>query len=151
MSSSSPPVRVYWSCFQVKMKNKTASYLSSKPRWKKFLVVSPRRVLSHPLQMGSATARCRVHSGPGQERFTHQKEGFSVSKIRGAPQLKDPTEWALPHLTLRRFTSPPTSARYPPLCLFSMGMPTPVGWRCSLYRSYLSLSPTHSLSDTHIP
>lgn len=75
-----------------------------------------------------------------QDRSASQtKQGFSVSKIRGAPQLNDPTEWALPHLTLRRFTPPPTSTRFPPLCSFCMGMPTLVGWRCSLYRTPFSL------------
>lgn len=63
---------------------------------------------------------------------------FSASKIRGAPQLRNPTEWALPHLTPRRFTPSPSSSSLPlpppPLCLLCMGMPAPVGWRCSLYR-----------------
>lgn len=85
-----------------------------------------------------------------QDRSASQikRRDFSVSKILGAPQLNDPTDWALPHLTLRRFTPPPTSARFPPLCLFCMGMPTPVGWRCSLYRPHLSL-PLVFLSLTH--
>lgn len=79
-SSSPPPPRVHWSRCASQNRNKTASYLCWTPRWEKFLVSSPCRVLSHPLQTGSATASCRAHSGPGQERFTDQTEGFSVSK-----------------------------------------------------------------------
>lgn len=124
---------------------------------KVFLVSSPRRVLSHPLQRVVShgelqSARRSRTRGASQDRT----EGFSVSKIRGAPQLNVPTEWALPHLTPRRFTPPPTSppARFPPLCLHCMGMPTPVGWRCSLYRPHHLSLPlpdplSHSLSLTH--
>lgn len=60
---------------------------------KVFLVSSPRRVLSHPLQRVVShgelqSARRSRTRGASQDRT----EGFSVSKIRGAPQLNVPTE-----------------------------------------------------------
>lgn len=39
-------------------------------------MLSPRRVLSHPLQRGWATASGGAHCGPGQERFTEPNGGF---------------------------------------------------------------------------
>lgn len=41
--------------------------------------------------IASASEGVRARSGPGQERFTDQRD-LCVSKIRGAPQLSDPTE-----------------------------------------------------------
>lgn len=153
--------RVYRSRVQAwwKWENKAEQHLTfvANHGEKSFLVSSPRRVLSHPLQGVVShgelqSARRSRTRGASQDRT----EGFSVSKIRGAPQLNVPTEWALPHLTPRRFTPPPTSppARFPPLCLHCMGMPTPVGWRCSLYRPHHLSLPlpdplSHSLSLTH--
>lgn len=54
-----------------------------------------------------------------------------VSTIRGAPQLGDSTEWALPHLSLQSFLSHPPPL-VPPLCLRAMGTGAPVGQGCSL-------------------
>lgn len=61
-------------------------------------------VLLHPLQRGSRTDAPQT------------KRRFSAGKIRGALQLCDSSEWALPHLAPRRFTPPPTPPAPPSLC-----------------------------------
>lgn len=60
-----------------------------------------KKVFGLPALGASASERLQ------DRRASDQTEVFSVSTIRGAPQLNDSTEWALPHLTLQRFAPPP--------------------------------------------
>jgi len=118
--------------------------------------MSPCRVFSHPLQNRWATASCWAHSGPGQERFTHQTERFSVSKSVELRRSTIPlNELCLTSLLGAIVPYPP-----PPPPLF-----VSAAWECQLSLvedatctvTTLSFSPCHQwpslyfLSDTYNP
>ena len=103
----------------------------------------------------SATASCRAHGGPGQGALhkTERRDSLSVKSEELRSSTFPLNELCLTSLLGALLPHPPP-ARFPPLCLHCMGMPTPVGWRCSLYRPHHLSLPlpdplSNSLSLTH--